>query len=145
MKVLLTFDLEEFDIPLEYGTKIDFDKQIEVSTIGVEVSKDFVGDFNFAMKSTIKPIELPNILYVLGKWDLTPEAKVALDGLIQTMNENPTIVVELGSHTDSRPIPMTNDTLSQRRAQSVVDYLVEKGIDGDRLSAKGYGEGVGEL
>ena len=94
-------------------------KYIEVSTVGLAVSKDFIGDFDFAMKSTRKAIELPNILYDLSKWDLRPESKVALDGLVKTMEENPTIVIELGSHTDSRPIPMTNDTLSQRRAETV--------------------------
>ncbi|MEO0312585.1 MAG: hypothetical protein RIQ89_2242 [Bacteroidota bacterium] len=115
-------------------------KQLELTTVGLEVSKDFIGDFDFALKSTKKPIELPNILYDLGRWELRSESKVALDGLVKTMNDNPTIVIEIGSHTDSRPIPMTNDTLSQRRAQSVVDYLIEKGIDPDRLYAKGYGE-----
>jgi peptidoglycan-associated lipoprotein len=136
----------KFDLKPETSYKVSaimkdyLNKYIEVSTVGLEVSKDFIGDFDFAMKSTRKAIELPNILYDLSKWDLRPESKVALDGLVKTMEENPTIVIELGSHTDSRPIPMTNDTLSQRRAQSVVDYLIEKGIDADRLYAKGYGE-----
>ena len=136
----------KFDLKPETSYKVSaimkdyLNKYIEVSTVGIEVSKDFIGDFDFAMKSTRKAIELPNILYDVSKWDLRPESKVALDGLVKTMEENPTIVIELGSHTDSRPIPMTNDTLSQRRAQSVVDYLIEKGIDADRLYAKGYGE-----
>ena len=112
---------------------------LELTTKGLETSKDFI-DYDFPLKTIVRPIELPNILYTLGQWDLRPESKVALDGLIKTMNDNPTLVIELGSHTDSRPIPMTNDTLSQRRAQSVVDYLVEKGIDRERLVAKGYGE-----
>ncbi|MCX6290849.1 MAG: OmpA family protein [Bacteroidetes bacterium] len=136
----------KFDLKPETSYKVSatmkdyLNKYIEVSTVGLEISKDFIGDFDFAMKSTKKPIELPNILYDLAKWDLRPESKIALDGLVKTMDENPTIVIELGSHTDSRPIPMTNDTLSQRRAQSVVDYLIEKGVDADRLHAKGYGE-----
>jgi outer membrane protein OmpA-like peptidoglycan-associated protein len=108
----------------------------------LEQSKDFVGDFDFALPSTLKAIELPNILYDLAKWDLRPESKTALDELVQTMNDNPTIVIELGSHTDSRPIPMSNDTLSQHRAESVVNYLIEKGIDAERLVAKGYGQRV---
>lgn len=114
-------------------------KQVELTTVGLEQSKDFIGDFDFALKTTKKPIELPDILYDLGRWELRPESKKRLDGLVETMNQNPTLVIELGSHTDSRPIPMTNDTLSQRRAQSVVDYLIEKGIDPARLVAKGYG------
>jgi peptidoglycan-associated lipoprotein len=135
------FDLKpETDYKLVATVPSYLSKQYELSTKGLETSKDFIGDFDFALKSTLKAIELPNILYDLGKWDLRPESKKALDGLIQIMNDNPTIVIELGSHTDSRPIPMSNDTLSQRRAESVVNYLIEKGIDPGRLSAKGYGQ-----
>lgn len=114
-------------------------KYIEVSTVGLEQSKDFIGDFDFALRSTLRAIELPEVYYDLSKWDLRPESKKALDGLVQTLKENPTIVVEIGSHTDARPIPMTNDTLSKRRAESVVKYLVQHGIENDRLSARGYG------
>src|SRR5690606_18436529 len=89
--------------------------------------------------STLRAIELPEVYYDLAKWDLRPESKKALDGLVQTLKDNPTIVVELGSHTDSRPIPMTNDTLSQRRAESVVKYLIQNGIEAERLSPHGYG------
>ena len=136
----------KFDLKPETSYKVSaskkdyLNKYLEMTTVGLENSRDFIGDFDFALKSIIKPIELPNILYDLGKWDLRPESKVALDELVTTMNDNPRIVIELGSHTDSRPIPMTNDTLSQRRAQSVVNYLIEKGVDADRLVAKGYGE-----
>ena len=114
-------------------------KYIEVSTVGLEVSKDFIGDFDFALRSTLRAIELPEVYYDLAKWDLRADSKKALDGLVQTLKENPTIVIELGSHTDSRPIPMTNDTLSQRRAESVVKYLIQAGIEKERLLAKGYG------
>lgn len=114
-------------------------KYIEVSTVGLEVSKDFIGDFDFALRSTLRAIELPEVYYDLAKWDLRPESKKALDGLVQTLKENPTIVIEIGSHTDARPIPMTNDTLSQRRAESVVKYLIQSGIEKERLAAQGYG------
>jgi peptidoglycan-associated lipoprotein len=118
-------------------------KQYELSTKGLEQSKDFIGDFDFALSSTLKAIDLSSaIFYDLGKWTLRPESKAALDELVKTMNDNPTIVIELGSHTDSRPIPMSNDTLSQRRAESVVNYLIEKGISPERVSAKGYGQRV---
>ena len=135
------FDLKpETDYKLVATVPSYLSKQYELSTKGLETSKDFIGDFDFALKSTLKAIELPNILYDLAKWDLRPESKKALDGLIQIMNDNPTIVIELGSHTDSRPIPMSNDTLSQHRAESVVNYLIEKGIDPGRLVARGYGQ-----
>ncbi|MBL0033379.1 MAG: OmpA family protein [Bacteroidetes bacterium] len=113
-------------------------KYIEVTTVGLEQSKDFIGDFDFALRSTLRAIELPEVYYDLGKWDLRPESKKALDGLVETLKDNPTIVVEIGSHTDSRPIPMTNELLSQKRAESVVNYLAAQGIERERLSFKGY-------
>ena len=134
-----------FDLKPETSYKIQasapeyLSMNLSLTTQGMENSKDFI-DYDFPLKSIKKPIELPNILYDVGKWDLRPESKIALNGLIVTMNDNPNIVIELGSHTDSRPIPMTNDTLSQRRAESVVTYLIENGIDAERLVAKGYGE-----
>jgi peptidoglycan-associated lipoprotein len=117
-------------------------KFMEVSTVGQEQSKDFIGDFDFALTSYADAIELPEVYYDLGKWNLRPESNKALDELVQTLNDNPTFVIEIGSHTDSRPIPMTNDTLSQRRAKSVVDYLVAHGIDRERLDYHGYGQTV---
>jgi len=109
-----------------------------VSTKGIEKDKDFKTDIYMA--PIAKPIELPNILYDLGKWDLRPESMTSLDKLIQTLNDNPNIVIELRSHTDFRSDNKYNLDLSQKRAQSVVDYLVSKGIEPDRLVAKGYGE-----
>jgi len=87
-----------------------------------------------------KPIELPNILYDFNDWKLRPESMVSLDLLVETLKENPTVVIELASHTDSRGTDEKNDTLSYRRANSVVEFLISKGIDSDRLVAKGYGE-----
>jgi peptidoglycan-associated lipoprotein len=87
-----------------------------------------------------KPIELPNIFYDFGKWDLRPESMVSLDKLVETLTDNPRITIELMSHTDSRDTEEYNYDLSQKRAQSVVQYLIEKGIEPARLSAKGYGE-----
>jgi peptidoglycan-associated lipoprotein len=73
---------------------------------------------------------------------LKPQYQDSLQGLIKTLDENETLVVELASHTDSRDTEERNDILSQKRAQSVVDYLIQRGIDPDRLIAKGYGERV---
>jgi len=87
-----------------------------------------------------RPIELPNIFYDFGKWDLRPESMVSLDKLVETLNDNPTVTIELMSHTDSRDTEEFNLDLSQKRAQSVVDYLIGKGIAADRLTARGYGE-----
>jgi peptidoglycan-associated lipoprotein len=110
------------------------------TTKGLDRSKELPIVIN--LTSIARPIELPNILYDFNRWDLRPESMVALDGLVETLGDNPTITIELGSHTDSRGTNADNEILSQRRAQSVVDYLIEKGIAPDRLTAKGYGEEV---
>lgn len=110
----------------------------KTTTVGFEEDKALVHDFE--LDPIAKPIDLPNIYYDLAKWELRPESKVALDGLIEVLTDNPTIVIELGSHTDIRSSDAYNLTLSQKRAQSVVDYLIESGISADRLVAKGYGE-----
>ncbi|PKP49604.1 MAG: hypothetical protein CVT92_15080 [Bacteroidetes bacterium HGW-Bacteroidetes-1] len=111
------------------------------TTVDVEFSKDFVKDF-LLMPIPEKPIPLPDILYDLASWELKPQYEDSLQGLIETLQQNPTIIIELASHTDSRDTDERNDILSQRRAQSVVDYLIIRGIDPDRLVAKGYGERV---
>jgi len=88
------------------------------------------------------PIVLPNILYDLNKWDLKPQYQDSLKLLIGVLNDNPNLVIELRSHTDSRANQEYNDNLSQKRAQTVVDFLVHNGIEPQRLVAKGYGERV---
>ena len=111
----------------------------KISTDGIENNKDFKLDLYMAALDI--PIELPNVLYDLGKWDLRPESIVSLEKMVELMNDNPNIIVELSSHTDIRPsAKMTNIELSQKRAQSVVDFLIKKGIDTVRLVPKGYGE-----
>jgi len=115
--------------------------KIRETTIGLEESRDFTT--NLVLSPYEKPIELPNILYDLAKWDLRPESMVALDELVETLEDNPNITIELMSHTDVRPFSvMSNLELSQNRAQSVVDYLISKGIAADRLKARGYGPDV---
>ncbi len=112
--------------------------KLRETTMGLEVSRDF--NATLVLAPYEKPIELPNILYDLAKWDLRPESMVALDALVETLEDNANITIELMSHTDVRPFrAMTNLELSQNRAQSVVDYLISKGIPGDRLKARGYG------
>ncbi len=108
------------------------------STKGLDRSKDF--NITILLTSIARPIEIPNIFYDFAKWDLRPESMVALDKLVETLNDNPNITIELSSHTDSRGTDADNQVLSQKRAQSVVDYLIEKGIAKNRLTAKGYGE-----
>ncbi len=118
-----------------------FNEKGTFTTVGVEFSKEFVKDFSLR-PIPAEPIELPEILYDLAKWELKPQYQDSLQGLIQTLRDNPNIVVELAAHTDSRDSHERNDVLSQRRAQSVVDYLIIRGIEPARLVAKGYGERV---
>ena len=87
-----------------------------------------------------KSIEIENIYYDLAKWSIREDAAEELDKLLVTLKDNPGIIVELGSHTDSRGKDNYNLDLSQKRAEAAVEYLVENGIDAARISAKGYGE-----
>jgi len=85
-------------------------------------------------------IVLKNIFYDYNKATLRDASKNELDRLVKLLNENPTIKIELSAHTDSRGGDKYNEDLSQKRAQSCVDYLVKNGIAADRLVSKGYGE-----
>ncbi|MFN0049103.1 MAG: OmpA family protein [Cytophagales bacterium] len=87
-----------------------------------------------------KEIVLKNIFYDYNKSDIRPEAEPDLLLLIDFLKNNPEVVVELGSHTDSRGNDDYNTRLSQARAQSAVDYILANGIDADRIKAIGYGE-----
>lgn len=87
-----------------------------------------------------RSIEIENIYYDLAKWDIREDAAEELDKLLVSLKDNPGIIVELGSHTDSRGKSKYNLDLSQKRAESAVNYLVQNGIDSTRISAKGYGE-----
>jgi len=85
---------------------------------------------------------LNNIYFAYDKADINPDAGRELDKLVQLLNDNPEIKIEMGSHTDSVASDVYNIELSQRRAESTVNYLIRKGIDPKRLEAKGYGESV---
>lgn len=77
----------------------------------------------------------------LASYTLTPEAKRIIDeNLMPVLQQNPGVKVELASHTDSRGTKESNQTLSERRAQAVANYLVEKGVNRSLLVANGYGE-----
>ena len=112
----------------------------EFTTIGLEEDKDYAYDFDFPLKSTAKPITVPEIFYDLDKSTLRPESKKALDGLITTLNENPTLTIKLTAHTDYRADDAYNMKLSQRRAKSVLDYLTANDVPADRLESEGRGE-----
>ena len=112
-----------------------------IDVVGIDDSKTFVQDLCLE-KIPEKGIELPNIVYDYNKATLTKDAKNKLQGLIETMTDNPTLVIELGSHTDYRGGDEYNKNLAQKRAQSAVNFISESGIALDRMVAKGYGEEV---
>jgi len=85
-------------------------------------------------------ITLENIYYDYDKWDIRPDAEPSLNLLIKVLNENPTISIQLASHTDCRGENDYNRNLSAKRAQSAVNYLISNGINASRLNAQGYGE-----
>jgi peptidoglycan-associated lipoprotein len=87
-----------------------------------------------------KEITLENIYYDFDKWDIRKDAEPTLNKLAATLLQNPEIRIELASHTDCRGNARYNEELSQKRAQSAVNYLISKGVAADRLRAKGYGE-----
>jgi outer membrane protein OmpA-like peptidoglycan-associated protein len=87
-----------------------------------------------------KSIKIENIYYDLAKWNIRKDAAEELDKLLVTLKDNPSFIVELGSHTDARGKGKYNLDLSQQRADAAVEYLVKSGINASRVSAKGYGE-----
>lgn len=112
----------------------------ELHTGPEEKNETYIVDFFLSPIS--KPVVIDNIFYDFDKATLRPESKKALDEMIKMLNDNPNVTIELGAHTDRKGTDQYNERLAQRRAQSVVDYLIAGGIETDRLEAKGYGESV---
>jgi peptidoglycan-associated lipoprotein len=121
------------------GSKSKFLSAIaDLSTKGLTQSKDF--DIILDLSPIETRIELPNIEYDFGKTTLREESMVSLDELVKTLTLNSHITIELSANTDFRGSTESNQTLSEGRAKSVVDYLISKGINADRLTAVGNGE-----
>lgn len=125
------------------GTKESYFTNTEkVTTKGKTASEDMFVKLRMEMEQIIvdKPIVLENIYYDLDKWNIRADAAIELDKLVIIMKDNPTIKIELSSHTDSRANDDYNMVLSQKRAESAVEYLVAHGVARSRMTAKGYGE-----
>ncbi|MCX6182843.1 MAG: OmpA family protein [Bacteroidetes bacterium] len=117
-----------------------FTNGFEFTTNGLTVSDTIFQPIGLHELSK-DPIVIPNIYYEFDKADLTKDSKYTLDTTIyKLLIENPNIIVEIGSHTDSRGSDEYNIKLSQKRAESVVAYLMARNIEARRLRAKGYGE-----
>lgn len=104
----------------------------------VTESKEYT--LQFPLASIRVPVLIDNIFYDFDKATLRPESATALDELVKLLNENPNITIELAAHADYRGAAQYNKNLSQRRAESVVRYLIEHGISSDRLTPVGYGK-----
>ena len=147
---------DEGKINADVNYKLTFEKQKfltntgDVTTVGVPLSSfEYIPSENqflhvMKLNKQLDPIEepivLPNVFFDLGKWDLRPEARNSLDSVVTILNNNPTIVIEMRSHTDYRDSDEKNKVLSQHRADTCVSYLISKGVNKDRLEAKGMGE-----
>ena len=118
-----------------------FHQDVPFSTETIEKSDTFkLGDL-WLGKIPDEPIVIKNVYYPFDKAHLTPETQTVIDTTIyQILMENMELVVEISSHTDSKGSDSYNQSLSQKRAESVVNYLIKKGISKDRLVPKGYGE-----
>ena len=111
-------------------------EELRVGT--VEESEEYV--LQFPLASISVPVMIDNIFYDFDKATLRPESTVALDELVTLLNENPNVTIELSAHCDYKGSAEYNKRLAQRRAESVVNYLIAKGIASDRLSPVGYGK-----
>ena len=110
----------------------------ELKVVPMNDSHEYV--LQFPLASITAPVLIDNIFYDFNKATLRPESQTALDELVKLLNENPNVTIELSSPCDYKGSSAYNKLLAQRRAESVVNYLVDKGIARDRLSPVGYGK-----
>lgn len=115
---------------------------IELTTKGILNNSSLDRDLQLVKKPKA-PIHIPNVKYQYDRSDVEESSKAVLDStVLKLMIDNPEIIVEIMAHTDSKGTDTYNEKLSQRRAESVVKYLLSKGVDQRRLVAKGYGESM---
>ncbi len=127
----------------EYRLKVEkdgfFKQSARISTRG-RTDPIVRTDFRLFPLVVDQVVRLENIFYDYNKWNIRSDAALELDKLVQTLVDNPTVRIELSSHTDCRGKDAYNMSLSQKRAKSAVDYLIIEGIDASRVVSKGYGE-----
>ena len=110
----------------------------QLSVVELEESEEHV--LQFPLASITAPVLIDNIFYDYDRATLRPESEQALDSLVLLLNENPNVTIELSAHCDYKGSSEYNKRLSQRRAESVVNYLIAHGIPADRLTPVGYGK-----
>ncbi len=125
-----------------------FAKDFLFETKGDTCFTDKITDYDYLLNMQLeqiiigKAIKIDNIYFDLGKWAIRPDAAIELNKIVKLMNENPSIVIELGSHTDARGSDESNRILSDKRAKSSAAYIISQGILENRIKGKGYGESL---
>lgn len=110
----------------------------EITTDSTVEDREYV--LQFPLSSITKPVLIENIFFDFDKASLREESTTALNELVDLLNDNPNVTIEIGAHCDYKGDDKYNLDLSQQRSESVVKYLIDNGIDAQRLQAKGYGE-----
>lgn len=121
---------------LDFSDVLDMVEDINVSNkMSIDLTEIEVGktDLN-------EVVEISPIYFDFGKYDIRPDAAVELNKVVKVMKDNPGMVIELGSHTDSRGSASTNQRLSDKRAKASAEYIITQGIERNRISGKGYGK-----
>ena len=108
------------------------------NTYNLKDSKTYTMDF--VLSPISRPVKMENVFYEFGRWDITPATETELLKLVKLLNDNPNITIELSAHTDLVGNEQFNLELSQKRAQSCCDFLIQHGIDPERLTPVGYGK-----
>ncbi len=121
--------VQDVDIVLDTAVVIDLHKMVNAGLEKMKKGTD-IG----------KIVKINPIYFDVAKWDIKPEAAKELDKIVSVMIENPTMRIELGSHTDCRSAKAYNMQLSEKRAKASASYIISKGIDKSRIYGKGYGE-----
>ncbi|MCU0417208.1 MAG: OmpA family protein [Cytophagaceae bacterium] len=125
----------------KFGTDFPFDGALPVDVEPGAYSIDQVIRIKI-IRDYSRIFTLENVYFDVNKWDIKPECAPHIDNLYNTLMINPKMKIELGGHTDSDGDDVKNLILSQNRAEAVMQYLIKKGLDPNRVSAKGYGEQV---
>jgi outer membrane protein OmpA-like peptidoglycan-associated protein len=137
-----SFYLEKNKTYMLEATKQDYAKQTYQLATNDPSNKVQTHDFRLFKAKVGEVVRLDNIYYDYKKWDIRSDAAKELDKLVQILVDNPTMKIELGSHSDARGSDQYNLDLSDKRAKAAANYIISQGIASDRLYGKGYGESL---
>ncbi len=131
----ITFSKEGY-----FTQEIYFETSDKYCSINNLTDYDYIRNIELDSIVIGKAIKIDNIYFDLAKWNIRKDAALELDKIVKMLSENPEIIIELSSHTDSRASSKYNEVLSDKRAKSSAAYIISKGISENRISGKGYGE-----